>query len=70
MDFVKAQALWNATTLFFRQGMTGKNDSWLSERSTGSFGPPLSCYRGAAIRIISVRKSTSREIATYEKISD
>jgi uncharacterized DUF497 family protein len=34
------------------------------------FWSAILTYRGEAIRIISVRKSTPREIATYEKVAE
>ena len=69
IDFVEAQALWKSKlvrlgakdALEKRYMILGKIDR---ERWSA-----IITYRGGAIRIISVRKSTPSEIATYEKIA-
>ena len=69
IDFVEAQALWKSKhvrlgakdALEKRYMILGKIDR---ERWSA-----IITYRGGTIRIISVRKSTPTEIATYEKIA-
>jgi len=69
IDFVGAQNLWKS-----RHVLLGAKDA--SEKRymvIGTIGSEqwsaIITYRGAVIRIISVRKSTSGEIDTYEKIA-
>jgi uncharacterized protein len=69
IDFVEAQALWKSKRVLF-----GAKDA-LEKRYMviGTIGAQhwsaIITYRGAVIRIISVRKSTPSEIDTYEKIA-
>jgi uncharacterized DUF497 family protein len=69
IDFVEAQALWKS-----KHVRLGAKES-LEKRYLviGTIGPAhwsaIITYRGAIIRIISVRKSTPGEIGTYEKIA-
>jgi uncharacterized DUF497 family protein len=69
IDFVGAQALWKS-----RHILLAARDA-LEKRYMviGMIGPrhwsAIITYRGAIIRIISVRKSTPVEIDTYEKIA-
>ena len=69
IDFVEAQALWKS-----KHVLLGAKDA-LEKRHMviGRIGPEhwsaIITYRGSTIRIISVRKSTSFEIDTYEKIA-
>jgi uncharacterized protein len=68
IDFVEAQALWRSKIV-----LLGAKDA-LEKRymAIGTIGSEhlsaIITYRGATIRIISVRKSTPLEIETYEKI--
>jgi len=69
IDFFEAQALWRS-----KHVLLGARDA--SERrymAIGTIGSEhwsaIITYRGATIRIISVRKSTPSEIETYEKIT-
>ena len=70
IDFVEAQALWKSKVV-----LLGAKEV-LEKRSIviGTIGPEhwsaIITYRGALIRIISVRKSTFLEIETYEKIAN
>ena len=70
IDFVEAQALWKSKVVLF-----GAKDV-LEKRYIviGTIGSEhwsaIITYRGALIRIISVRKSTFLEIETYEKIAN
>jgi len=67
IDFVEAQALWKSKVV-----LLGAKDA-LEKRymAIGTIGrehwSAIITYRGARIRIISVRKSTPSEIETYEK---
>jgi len=74
INFVEAQALWKS-----KQVLLGAKDV-LEKRYLviGAIGDdrwsaiityPGARYRGARIRIISVRRSTALEIQTYEKIA-
>ena len=69
IDFVEAQALWKS-----KHALLGAKDA-LEKRYMviGRIGSEhwsaIITYRGATIRIISVRKSTPSEIDTYEKIA-
>jgi len=69
IDFVEAQDLWRS-----RHVLLGAKDA-LEKRYMviGRIGSEhwsaIITYRGPTIRIISVRKSTPREIGTYEKIA-
>ncbi len=70
IDFVEAQALWKSKHI-----RLGAKDA-LEKRymAIGTIGhehwSAIITYRGATIRIISVRRSTPLEIETYEKIAD
>ena len=70
IDFVEAQALWKSKVV-----LLGAKDV-LEKRYIviGTIGSEhwsaIITYRGALIRIISVRKSTFLEIKTYEKIAN
>jgi uncharacterized DUF497 family protein len=69
IDFVEAQALWKSKIV-----LLGAKDA-LEKRYmvigiiAGEHCSAIITYRGATIRIISVRKSTPFEIGTYEKIA-
>ena len=69
IDFVEAQALWQS-----KMALLPAKDA-LEKRYMviGTIGSDhwsaIITYRGATIRIISVRKSTPSEIDTYEKIA-
>ena len=69
IDFAEAQALWRS-----KHVLLGAKDA-LEKRYMviGTIGQEywsaIITYRGARIRIISVRKSTPAEIDTYEKLA-
>jgi uncharacterized protein len=69
IDFVEAQALWRS-----KHALLGAKDA-LEKRYLviGTIDQQhwsaIITYRGAKIRIISVRKSTAAEIHTYEKLA-
>jgi uncharacterized protein len=70
IDFVEAQALWKSKVV-----LLGAKDA-LEKRymAIGTIGrehwSAIITYRGATIRIISVRRSTPSEVETYEKIAN
>jgi uncharacterized protein len=70
IDFVEARALWKSKVV-----RLGAKDA-LEKRymAIGTIGrehwSAIITYRGATIRIISVRKSTPSEIEMYEKIAN
>ena len=69
IDFVEAQALWKSKLV-----LLGAKDAFEKRyMAIGTIGhehwSAIITYRGGTIRIISVRKSTPSEIATYEKIA-
>jgi uncharacterized DUF497 family protein len=69
IDFVEAQELWKS-----KHVLLGAKDA-LERRYLvigtigGAHWSAIITYRGATIRIISVRKSTATEIETYERIA-
>ena len=70
IDFVEAQALWKSKVV-----LLGAKDVFEKRHIViGTIGSEhwsaIITYRGALIRIISVRKSTFLEIETYEKIAN
>ena len=70
IDFVEAQALWKSKVV-----LLGAKDVFEKRYIViGTIGSEhwsaIITYRGALIRIISVRKSTFLEIKTYEKIAN
>jgi uncharacterized DUF497 family protein len=69
IDFTEAQALWRS-----KHAILGAKDAF--ERRymvigtiTHEYWSAIISYRGARVRIISVRKSTAAEIDTYEKFA-
>ncbi len=69
IDFVEAQALWKSKIVL----LPAKDALEKRYMVMGTIGSDhwsaIITYRGATIRIISVRKSTPLEIETYEKIA-
>ena len=69
IDFVAAQALWKSQLML----LPAKEDAEKRSMAIGKIGQAhwsaIITYRGAAIRIISVRRSTPREIESYETIA-
>jgi uncharacterized DUF497 family protein len=69
IDFVEAQAIWRS-----KHVLLGAKDAFEKRYLViGTIGEEhwsaIITYRGARIRIISVRKSTAAEIHTYEKLA-
>ena len=67
IDFVKAQELWNSTHVVLPARDVREKRFMIIGTIDRQFWSAIITYRRAAIRIISVRKSTAREIATYEE---
>ena len=69
IDFVEAQALWESKHVL----ISAKDALEKRYIVIGTIGAEhwsaIITYRGATIRIISVRKSTRAEIQTYEKVA-
>jgi hypothetical protein len=69
IDFVAAQALWRSRYVL----LPAKDALEKRYMVIGVIGQEhwsgIITYRGATIRIISIRRSTPREIDTYEKIA-
>jgi uncharacterized DUF497 family protein len=70
IDFAEAQALWKSKTIL----LEAKDDAEKRYMAVGTIESghwsAIITYRGAVIRIISVRKSTPSEIEVYEKTTD
>jgi uncharacterized protein len=69
VDFVEAQALWKS-----KHVLLGAKDAMEKRYMViGTIGKEywsaIISYRGARIRIISVRKATAAEMDTYEKLA-
>jgi len=69
IDFVEAQALWKSRHLLLPAKDVLEKRYLVIGRIASDHWSAIITYRGAAIRIISVRKSTQAEIDTYEKIA-
>ena len=70
IDFVEAQALWKSKIVLLPAKDALEKRYMVIGRIGSDHWSAIITYRGASIRIISVRKSTSAEIGTYEKIAD
>ena len=69
IDFVQAQTLWESKiVLLGAKDALEKRYMAIGKIGSGHWSAIIT-YRGATIRIISVRKSTPVEIKTYEKIA-
>jgi uncharacterized DUF497 family protein len=69
IDFVGAQNLWKSRHLLLGAKDTSEKRYMVIGTIGSEHWSAIITYRGAVIRIISVRKSTSGEIDTYEKIA-
>ena len=69
IDFMEAQALWKSKIVLLA-AKDAREKRYMAIGKIGSeHWSAIITYRGATIRIISVRKSTALEIDTYEKIA-
>jgi uncharacterized DUF497 family protein len=67
IDFVQAQELWNDLDLIEIPAMTVDEPRYLViGRIAGTHWSAVITHRSANIRIISVRRSRSEEVALYE----
>ena len=69
IDFVTAQTLWKSKHVFLGAKDALDKRYMVIGRISSQHWSAIITYRGATIRIISVRKSTPSEIDTYEKIA-
>jgi uncharacterized DUF497 family protein len=69
IDFVEAQALWKSKHVLLGAKDALEKRYIVIGRIGGEYWSAIITYRGAVIRIISVRRSTAVEIETYEKIA-
>ncbi len=69
IDFVEAQALWKSKHVLLDAKDVLEKRYMVIGRIGSEHWSAIITYRGAAIRIISVRRSTAVEIETYEKIA-
>jgi uncharacterized DUF497 family protein len=69
IDFVEAQALWKSRHVLLCAKDALEKRYLVIGAIGGARWSAIITYRGATIRIISVRKSTALEIEAYEKIA-
>ncbi len=69
IDFVEAQALWKSKHVRLGAKDALEKRYMIIGTIEREHWSAIITYRGATIRIISVRKSTPSEIDTYEKIA-
>jgi uncharacterized protein len=67
IDFVEAQGLWKSKHILLGAKDAVEKRYMVIGRIGSEHWSAIITYRGATIRIISVRKSTPSEIDTYEK---
>jgi uncharacterized DUF497 family protein len=67
IDFVEAQALWKSKHIRLGAKDALEKRYMVIGRIGSEHWSAIITYRGATIRIISVRRSTPLEIKTYEK---
>jgi hypothetical protein len=70
IDFVEAQALWKSSHVLFHAKDALEKRYMVIGTIGDEYWSAIITYRGSAIRIISVRKSTALEIETYAKIAE
>ena len=68
IDFIEAQALWKSKHVLLHAKEALEKRYLVIGKIEGHHWSTIITYRGATIRIISVRKSTAAEIDTYAKI--
>ena len=69
IDFVEAQTLWKSRIVLLPAKDALEKRYMVIGRIGSEHWSAIITYRGATIRIISVRKSTASEIETYENIA-
>ena len=70
IDFVEAQALWKSKHVLLPAKDALEKRYMVIGKIGSEHWSAIITYRGAMIRIISVRKSTPLEIDTYEKTAE
>jgi len=67
IDFVEAQALWRDAALLEGFGCGGSEARFLViGRIDGKHWAAVITYRGASVRLISVRRARAKEVEAYE----
>ena len=67
IDFVDAQALWNDPSLLEIPAKTEDEPRFLMiGMVAGKYWSAVITYRGASVRLISVRRSRTEEVSLYE----
>jgi hypothetical protein len=69
IDFVEAQALWKSKHVLLGAKDSLERRYMVIGRLGSEYWSAIITYRGAVIRIISVRRSTAVETDTYERIA-
>lgn len=69
IDFVEAQTLWKSRHVLFHAKDALEKRYMVIGTIGDEYWSAIIAYRGATIRIISVRKATATEIDTYEKLA-
>jgi uncharacterized DUF497 family protein len=69
IDFAEAQALWESKHVVIGAKDALEKRYMVIGTIAGACWSAIITYRGAVIRIISVRRSTAVETGTYEKIA-
>ena len=69
IDFIEAQALWKSNHMLLHAKEALEKRYLVIGTIGNQYWSAIITYRGARIRIISVRKSTAAEIETYVKIA-
>jgi uncharacterized DUF497 family protein len=69
IDFVEAQALWRSKHVRLPAKDVSEKRYMVIGAIAATYWSAIITYRGAMIRIISVRKSRPSEIGTYEKVA-
>ena len=69
IDFIEAQALWKSNHVLLHAREALEKRYLVIGKIEGHHWSAIITYRGAVIRIISVRRSTAAEIEVYAKIA-
>ena len=67
IDFETAQALWDESTVEFKANVRGENRFKVIGRIYGEYWAAIITKRKSRIRLISVRKATTRERSAYDR---
>ena len=70
IDFVEAEALWESKHVLLGAKDAAEKRYMVIGTIGQDYWSAIITYRGARIRIISVRRSTKAEIETYAKIAE